>query len=288
MIKKIVIFSGKIILSVAALYAGTILGSMLAGFAHLPMPEIPAGVSPASLQQFLLLSNVFMAVTLAWISSRMQGSFLSRWLSLAFLVWIAYGVNTTLEAAIFTSYSSVSLYTVVMDLCAALAGSAVIAAFFHPLNGNRSFLQQASLFFTRFSLGQWLWRIAAGLLAFPTVYYLFGSLIAPVVMPYYQQNIAGLALPALSVLLPVLFLRGILFLACCLPVVIAWDGSRLGLALTLGAVLFVLVGGLYLLQATWLPSTLRVVHSLEIMADSFCYAAILAFLYLKNPGDKNG
>jgi hypothetical protein len=282
MLRKIVILCGKVILCTLALYAGMILGSMLAGFAHLAMPEIPAGVDPASLQQYLLLSTLLMAASLAYLSGRMQGSFLSRWLSLAFLVWIAYGVNTTLEAAIFTNYSSASLFTVVMNLSSSLAGAALIAAFFHPLNGNQSFLKQVNLFFGQFGAQQWAWRMAAGLLAFPAVYYLFGSMIAPIVMPYYQQNIAGLALPSLSVLLPVLFLRGIFFLICCLPVVITWNGSRLELALTLGAVLFVLVGGLYMLQATWLPSVLRLTHSLEILIDSFSYATILAYLFLKN------
>jgi hypothetical protein len=228
MIKKIFVLSGKILLSALALYAGMILGAMLAGMAQLPIPEIPAGADPASLQQYLLLSDLVMAASLAWLSSRMQGSFLSRWLSLAFLVWIAYGVNTTLEAAIFTNYSAASLFTVVMNLASSLAGAATVVAFIHPVNGNKSFLNQIKPFFAQFNRRQWVWRALAGLLAFPAVYYLFGSLIAPIVLPYYQQNVAGLAIPSLSVLLPVLFLRGVLFLASCLPVVIAWNGSRLG------------------------------------------------------------
>ncbi len=282
MLKKIIALCGKIGLSALALYAGMILGAMLAGMAHLPMPELPTGADIASLQRYLLLSNLFMAASLAWLSSRMQGSFLSRWLSLAFLVWIAYGVNTTLEAAIFTSYSAASLFTLVMNLTSSLAGAAIIAAFFYPANGNQSFSNQIRPFFAQFSARQWLWRVPAGLLAFPAVYYLFGLLIAPIVLPYYQQNVTGLAIPSLSVLLPVMFLRGALFLVSCLPVMIAWKGSRLGLTLTLGCVLFVLVGGLYMLQATWLPSTLRLTHSLEILADSASYAAILACLFLNN------
>jgi hypothetical protein len=37
-----------------------------------------------------------------------------------------------------------------------------------------------------------------------------------------------------------------------------------------------------MLQATWLPSILRLTHSLEILADSASYSAILACLFLKN------
>ena len=85
MFKNSVVMCGKNILSALALFAGMILGSILARFAHLPMPEIPAGVDLASLQQYLLLSTVLMAANLAWLSSRLEGSFPSRWLSLAFL-----------------------------------------------------------------------------------------------------------------------------------------------------------------------------------------------------------
>jgi hypothetical protein len=43
--------------------------------------------------------------------------------------------------------------------------------------------------------------------------------------------------------------------------------------------LFLLVGGLSMLQAYWLPAELRLIHSLEILADELVYAGILVGLF---------
>jgi hypothetical protein len=46
-----------------------------------------------------------------------------------------------------------------------------------------------------------------------------------------------------------------------------------------------LVGGLSMLQAYWLPTTLRVVHSLEILADEMMYTGILLMMFVR-PSEK--
>jgi hypothetical protein len=40
-----------------------------------------------------------------------------------------------------------------------------------------------------------------------------------------------------------------------------------------------LVGGIGLLVGSFLPTILRVVHGLEILADSLCYTVVLSFLF---------
>jgi hypothetical protein len=121
--------------------------------------------------------------------------------------------------------------------------------------------------------------------AFPLVYYGFGSLIAPLVLDYYRQGIAELAMPDMARLVPVLLLRSLLFLLVCLPILITWQQSHWRLLVTLGLVLFMLVGGVNLLQAYWFPPILRVVHSLEILADEFVYAGALVMLLARTvPG----
>ena len=68
------------------------------------------------------------------------------------------------------------------------------------------------------------------------------------------------------------------------PVLIAWSGSRLRLAILLGFALFVLVGLFHLIQAYWLPSSLRLVHGVEILSDSLLYAAVLVLLMTRDRG----
>jgi hypothetical protein len=52
----------------------------------------------------------------------------------------------------------------------------------------------------------------------------------------------------------------------------------LQLILALGLTHWMLVGLFGLLQVAWLPTILRVAHSLEIGADSFACSAALVFL----------
>jgi hypothetical protein len=52
--------------------------------------------------------------------------------------------------------------------------------------------------------------------------------------------------------------------------------------LNLGWALFVLVGLLNLMQAIRLPASLRLIHSLEILADSFVYALVLVMLFRRS------
>ena len=85
-------------------------------------------------------------------------------------------------------------------------------------------------------------------------------------------------MPSLDQILTILFVRSMLFLLACLPVLVAWRKSRLSLFLSLGFTLFVLVGLLYMLASDWMPLSVRVPHTLEILADSFVYAGALVLL----------
>ena len=68
------------------------------------------------------------------------------------------------------------------------------------------------------------------------------------------------------------------FFVACLPIVVAWQRSRLSLALYLGSALFFFVGFHSLVIANWMPWGLRGPHMLEILAGEFVYAWALAML----------
>jgi hypothetical protein len=259
-------------------FIGFIPGSQLATWIGLPTPDLPMGTDQVTIAQYTLLASLILALGLAAVLRGLSGSFLSRWLSLFFFTWIAYGVNNYFEASIFSTMSAASLYTVVLFLPASLLCSAAVAWLFPSNMQGPSFFAQARTFFTGRTIGNWAWRLLAAFLVFPLAYYIFGSLIAPIVLPYYQQGTNQLALPGWDQILPVLALRSLLFLLVCLPILIAWKLSNRSLFLTLGLALFILVGGISMLEAYWLVPVLRVTHSLEIFADEMVYAAALVFL----------
>jgi hypothetical protein len=114
--------------------------------------------------------------------------------------------------------------------------------------------------------------------AFVPVYLFFGTLVARITYGYYAEEVGGLTAPGWDQILPVLFVRSLLFLAASLPVLVAWSRSRRGLILSLGFAMFVLVGAMGLIGGYWLPLDVRVYHGLEILADSFVYACVLVLL----------
>lgn len=259
-------------------FLGFIPGGTLAGMLGLTMPEVPVGTDQQTIAQYTLLASVIMAAALSAVSRGLSVRFPSRWMIVFGLIWVAYGVNTYLEASIFSTMGEISLYTVVLYFPASLLCGAAIAWLFPPAAPISGFMTQVRAFFALHTARDWTWRLTAAFLAFPLAYYFFGRLISPIVLPYYQQGSNQLALPGWDVLLPVLALRSLLFLLVCLPVVIAWKGSSARLFFTLGLALFVLVGGIGMLEAYWLPPVLRITHTIEIFADEMMYAAALILL----------
>lgn len=280
-IKHVALTTGKGLLCGLVFFAGMVLGGLLAGILGLAVPALPAGADAASLMQFQLLGGLLFSATLAFLARYLAGSFLLRWLVLAFFSWVTFGLNTYLEAAIFTSYEAASAYTLVMQLGAALLCSAAVAWLFPPANKGQPVLPLLKKFSAQYPPLGWVWRLAAALAAFPLIYIGFGLLARPFIIGYYEQQLAGLALPGWGDILPVAFLRSIFFLLACLPLFVLWQGSRRQLLITLGGALFMLVGGIYMLQSNWFPLSMRLVHSLEIAADSLLYSAALVALFYR-------
>jgi hypothetical protein len=259
-------------------FIGFIPGGQLATMMGLPAPEMPMGADPAIVGQYTILTSLILALGLALLARGLSGNFLSRWLILFSFTWIAYGVNTYFEALIFSTLSAASLYAIVLYLPASLLCAAAVAWLFPPAIKAEGFLARARTFFASYSAGSWIWRLVAAFLAFPVAYYIFGRLISPIVLPYYLQGSNELALPGWNQILPVLAIRSAFFLLACLPILIAWNFSNRRLFLTLGLALFILVGGIAMIQAYWLPMVLRVTHGLEIFADEVVYTAALVLL----------
>jgi hypothetical protein len=138
--------------------------------------------------------------------------------------------------------------------------------------------QRLVSFFSARSPVAWLWRIPAAIFAFPLVYFIFGAIVAPIVVPTYRAGIAGLVLPPLSIIMPVQLVRSTLFLLASLPFLILWKEKRGSLIFSLGLAHWFTVGLFGLLQAHQFSMTLRIAHSLEIAADSFGYTALLVLL----------
>jgi len=283
--KRVLSYLWKVPVCGLAFVLGSIIGSMVATAIGLQSPTIPEGTEAGTLLLLQVLVSPILALALSFVSRGIQGRFVTRWLILSFLIWVAYGVNTLLEAAIFTTLEAASLFTAVMWLFGSFTCGALVASLFPPKPKPEGFAANLKAFFAHRDVREWAWRLPVASVAFMPIYLFFGRLVVPFTYEYYRQGLLELATPGWGQILPVLFVRSVLFLVVSLPIIITWQESRRCLFLSLGFAMFVLVGGLGLMLAYWLPLSLRLIHGLEILADSLVYAWVLVVLLAKKPMD---
>jgi hypothetical protein len=263
---------GKIVICIVAYIAGVMLSGMITGALGLPSSGLPAGTTQQGIFGAMLVGVPLLVIGLTPLAIGMGGSRLQRGLALFTVVFIAIALNTIIEAKVFSNFIKISLAMMCLHYvlpCAFLTGAMVLLF--------KSAGQPIGI--PSFTASQWAWRIGAAWLAFPVCYLLFGMCVAPFVTQAYLDGIAGLKLPPMPLILKVQALRSLLFLASSLPVVMLWSGSRKNLFLAFGFAEAMMVGIHALAQAYWLPTVLRVGHSIEITFDSFAYIGVLVLLF---------
>lgn len=262
---------------------GVMLSSALATAVHIPMPNFtPAGVSmsPQTAFRVFLLVSPLLGISLLPLALGSTGKPLTRGLALSFLLFVTMGLNNAIEMKIFTLFlvhgAKVFVASVVPP--ALLCGVALAFLIQHD-SGGPSMTDRARSFFAAHSVASWSWRFLLAILAFPLVYFVFGAMVAPIVVPVYRAGNIGLVLPPLSVILPIQVLRSVIFLLASLPFFVLWTRRRGALMFGLGFHWF-FVALFGLLMVSWFPLPVRIAHLLEGAADSFAYAAALIFLLL--------
>jgi hypothetical protein len=225
----------------------------------------------------MMLATPLIVLALALLARGLGGSFIARAGTLAFFTWIAYTVNTQLEASIVSEFSKAIPFALVTNAVPAVLCGACVAWLF-PSDTRASTRQVFDAYWSRRSAASWAWRLALGAVAFMPIYWVFGLIVLPFTEQYYRQNLFGLTMPTIEQLLPILFVRSLLFFAACLPILVLWQKSRWDLFWRLGVALYLLVGLIYMLTGTWLPLSVRVPHALEMLADEFVYAGVLVGL----------
>ncbi len=265
-------FAARIVLCGIVFAAAQSLSAPLVAALGLKMIELPAGVSPQLVAVVSLAASPLLPLALAPLARRLPGTLLARSARLALFTYTAFGLNTIIEGRIFSTLVGPGAFAGMLVFyalpCAALS-LAVAAAF--PARAA----QPAPL--PHRTHAAWAWRLTLAWLAFPAAYLLFGGIISPLVVDDYRQGIAGLVLPPIEVILGTQLGRSALYLATVLPVILRWGGDWRSLAVRLGWAYWVLVGLYGLITGFWMPAHLRVIHSLEISADSFAYALVLAW-----------
>jgi hypothetical protein len=264
---------GKILLAAVAYVFGVVMTGIIAAALRVPPIELPFGMSPEKAFLALAMASPLLTAAVLPVAIGLRGSWMKRCLAIGILLFISIGVNTALEGSIFSRImSGRGVYIAMLALLPCLFAAAVLTW--------GKYGTTAEISRPPFTAPEWAWRLLAAWLAFPVIYWCFGSLIAPFVMDYYLSGVGGLRIPPTETIVGMQVLRGVLFLVATLPIALLWNKSRGAFILSVGLAYAVAVGAFQLIQGTFLPIPLRIIHSAEIAADSFAYAAILGFLFI--------
>lgn len=270
------------------------LGVVLSGIvfrlfgAALPSSPVPHAAQSQHPMILMLAASLVLAAGMVLLAQGLQGSLASRAIILCVFVYVSTGLNNVIEATRFmVAYAKGGASTLLaFQALACVLFALALAVWIRSDREFSPFSARLADFFSRQSPASWSWRMLAAVLGFPVIYFAFGLCVSPIVVPYYRDLGFGLTIPSFATMLSTATERSALFLIATLPVLVLWQGTRRQLAIALGLAFTVLVGWFPLLQASFLPTTLRIAHSLEICADSFVYAILLVALLTVQPGTK--
>lgn len=267
---QILAFFWKIPVIAAAYFAGSIVSGWISGGLGLKFPEFPGQEYRPFLGFFAAL---VLAAGLSLLARGLRGSTAFRWLVLFSFTYVSYCVNNQIEGAVFTTASGFGSNLLYFLIPCALIAAAALILFAAP--------DEDVVLTTVFSdrpVSAWLWRAVIAWLAFPFIYYFFGAFAYPLVKDAYQSGDFALEVPSQSLILGAVFTRSLLFLLATIPILMHWSRSRKSLIFGLSAALAAAVGVVAMIESSWLPATVRIVHSVEIIADSLVHAWVLVAL----------
>ncbi len=273
-------YIGKILLCTLSIVAATIIGGMVSMMLHFEQPALPGKADMRLMGLYTIIAAAILSIALAEVSRRLNANRGARFAAIAWLAYAWLGINNPVEASIFTTIGGGLAIAVIMLFPCLLVAGMVTLLFGQPTTTS-PFAVNSVQFGQNRTVMKWAICISAAILAFPAVYFFFGMPVGLIVGKFYQDQAFGLQLPSLGVVVGVQFIRGLVALVAALPVLVVWSGSRQQFAWTFSLSLFVLSGLYGLIQAYWMPWTLRSIHTVELLLDSLAYSWILALVFLQ-------
>jgi hypothetical protein len=225
--------------------------------------------------------GILVALLLAWMLPETE----LRRLDLIAVVWLVLFIvarfNNVLEGYFFTSvFASVSVFVseVFLSLLTTLVQAIMAGVLFIAEVPSRSLISDLSSYVEERKFVSWAWRIVAASIVYFPVYFIFGALISPFVVPYYTNPSSGLKIPSFTVIIPLELLRGFLYVISLLSLFATIRGSRKTVFAAIASVLYVPGALVPLMVPHSLPAEILPFHLVEILADSIVYGALITWL----------
>jgi hypothetical protein len=260
---------------------GLVVSSNLLAHSSLLQPTFMAHRLPHPLMDFL--SSFIIVSGAASLSLVLRGSFWIRWTLLSLLMYVLAYVLSTWEAAYFTKFGGTA-FLFSLWVLPSLFCCAAFAWLVKGRDSRESITESTRHYFQSRPLREWLLRLSLAWVAFPAVYFLFGSCVAPIVVPFYK-TLDFLVLPPFGFLIKLQLARSLCILAVLLLFFIVSKASRLSLGLALGWAFYAWTGLSGMVGGDFFPTPVRWAHGVELLMDSIVYVTAATLLLARPKTD---
>jgi hypothetical protein len=257
------------------------IGGMMTNILGLPRPSL--GRQPNPFQSLIssLIAGTLTGLTLGPLSSRLNLPFFGCACLWFLLLFVLSSLINMIEAVFFTTIPPSQLASSGAILVFGQIGVAVLlAVLFRPQQTELGLPARVREALAQRTGKSWAWRFGLASLSYFPIYYLFGMIVAPFVLPYYDNPDLDLNLtvPSIAVIVPLEIGRGLLYALTLFPLIAVIPGNYWSKALWVGLTIAVLGSWVPMIQALrWTPM-LRLAHGMEITADAFAQGVILTWL----------
>ena len=228
-----------------------------------------------------LLSGFILSFFLTWLVSLMKLQrlhiFALIWLNLFIVRYFSNMVEGYFFTSVFVSLNDF-LSKVFTTLIVTLIEGA-ITCFLLTTKDTKSLAASIREHLSTRSKGSWIIRFVAGSVIYFPIYFLFGALISPFIIEYYSESSLGLKIPSFTVIIPLEFFRGFLYVVTLLPIIATVKDGKGTSFIVPASILFILGAFIPLIAEAVeasLPLEIIPFHLLEILADSLVYGFALS------------
>jgi hypothetical protein len=274
------LLSRSVIVGVGFAFA-LMIGGMTMNILGLPLPSLGRQPRPFLSLLSSLIAGVLMGLTLGPLGTRMNLPSLGRACLWFLLLFVLRGLVNVVESIFFMTISLTQQASRLAILTfGQIAVALLLTLLFRPQETGPGLLARLREALAQRTGASWAWRFGLASLSYLPIYFAFGMIVAPFVLPYYDNPDLGLNLtvPGIGTILPLEIGRGLIYALTLFPLIAVLRGSYWSRALWVGLIIAVLGSWVPMIQALHWTPVLRLAHGLEITADAFVQGLILTWL----------
>ena len=232
-----------------------------------------------------LITGFLYGLLLSYTLTKMSLSKKTSLLTIFIPIYVIQGVNPMLEGFFF-SFGEIDwtltllIGGLVFRAIQAIMYSIIAVVLFRTRISN-SLMECLQDYFGRLGAREWTWRITLSALSWPLLYFIFGSMVEPIVTPFYI-DLGWYPFPPIETIIALQIFRGFLYVVVLLPIIASLKTGKKWLLIVLFGFMF-LGGSLatFAIVETF-PVVLRIVHGFgDILFPSLLFGAVTIYLLKK-------